>query len=106
MAKHRTFTHICAEERVWVLSLGGVLISIFALYMYFVTTSVVQVVMRQEINQEITKVKSQISALEVEYMALQYSISDEIALHEGYVAVDEKVYIERAPSTLTLSYQQ
>lgn len=106
MVKQRTFTHICAGERVWVLSLCGILISIFALYMYFVTTSVVQVVVRQEINQEITQVKSQISALEAEYMSLQYGISDEIALHEGYVDVDEKVYIQRAPSTLVLSYQQ
>lgn len=105
MTQRRT-NILCATERKWVLSLLAVLAAVFVLYIYFVTSSVVQVVIRQELDREATEVKAKISELEVAYMSAQHAVSSEIASHEGYVDVEEKIYIDRTPGTLVLSLQR
>lgn len=99
----RSYKAVCVNERKWVLSLFVVLLSVAFLYMYFVTTSVVQVVMRQEIERDITDVSARISELESEYIKAQHEISADIASHEGYLEIEEKIFISRTPSTLVLS---
>jgi len=106
MTTQRTRGILCAQERKWVLSLLAVLAAVFVLYIYFVTSSVVQVVMRQELDKEITETKANISELEVAYMNAQHMVSAEIASREGYVEVEKKVYIDRAPDTLVLTFQR
>lgn len=97
---------ICARERTWVFSLLAVLAAVFVLYIYFVTASVVQVVIRQELDGEITDTKAKISTLETAYMQAQHQVSAEIASRDGYVAVDHKVYIDQAQDTAVLSLRR
>lgn len=91
------------EQRTWFFAVLTLLIGMLALYVYFVSASVVQVVMRKEINQEISSISSHISKLEAQYIDEQHAVSDDVASMKGYVAIDDKVFIDRTESTLVLS---
>lgn len=72
-------------------------------YMYFLSASVVHVVIRKEINQEINTLSSNISVLESKYIEAQHSVSEDIASMHGYTLTKAKIFIEPAESTLVLS---
>lgn len=90
-------------EKAIFMSLALLCTMLFALYIYFVSASVVHVVMRTEINQEITKIASDISELEGEYIEAQHRVSSDIASLQGYTPSESKVFIDRTPSSLVLS---
>ncbi len=73
------------------------------LYMYFLSASVVHVVIRKEVNQDIVKLNSEIAELEAEYIFAQHRVSNRIATLEGYQEVDAKVFIDRTQPSLVLS---
>ncbi len=91
------------REHIVLVTLTSVLLLLFAAYVYFVSASIVHVVIRQEIQQEITAVSSEISDLETHYIALQHSVSKDIATQNGFVAASDKIYIDRSPTNLVLS---
>lgn len=95
-------TKLYQEERMWFFTALGLLCLLFAAYMYFVSASIVHVVMRKEISQEIAQVSSQVSQLEARYIEAQHSVSDEIASQHGYTKVAAKTFIDREASTLVL----
>lgn len=78
------------------------LITMFFAYIYFVSASVADVVVRKEVDAQITEVGSKLSQLEAEYIEMQHSISADIATHKGFVAVDTKVFIQAGGDTLVL----
>jgi len=82
-----------------LLVMTGVL---FGLYMYFVASSVVHVVIRTEVEQVSQKLKSEISLLENNYIAAQHKVSRRISSLEGYDEVTEKVFIDRTAPSLVL----
>lgn len=85
------------------MSLAFLCVTLFALYIYFLSASVVHVVMRTEINQEVTKISSEISELEGRYIEAQHRVSSDIASLQGYTQANAKVFIDRTPSSLVLS---
>ncbi len=95
-------TKLYKEERVWFFTALSFLLIVFAAYMYFVSASVVHVVIRKEINQEVLRTSSYVSQLEAEYIEAQHSVSNEIASREGYQEVDNKIFIDRTETTLVL----
>ncbi len=79
------------------------LFAVFFMYVYFVSSSISDVVMRKEIDSQIASLTASISQMEAEYIALQHSVSNDIATHKGYVAVTSKVFIDKSEdSTLVL----
>lgn len=90
-------------ERIYVASAFTLLLILFGLYIYFVSASVWHVVMRQEMQQHISQLHSEISQLEAEYIAAQHSVSDEIATLEGYVVAEKKIFIDRTDPAVALS---
>ncbi len=60
-------------------------------------TSVVQVVLRQEMQVSLGEVETRISSLEAEYFARSSDISEETAEEFGLVAVSPTAYVEVAP---------
>lgn len=102
MSKAHTTT-LYKKERTRVLFAVSALVLMFGMYIYFICASVVHVVMREELNQDITEMNSQVSQLESQYIAAQHEVSADIASHSGYIAVSEKVFIDRAPTSLVLS---
>ena len=72
-------------------------------YIYFLSLSVVHVVMQKEIDRDISTLRSEISSLEAEYMTAQHRISTEIANRTDLMASTEKIFINKTSPSLVLS---
>lgn len=72
-------------------------------YMYFVSMSVVHVVMRKEVDTEIALLSTKISKLEETYIEKQHHLSTAIAEHRGFVIAEEKIFVDKSGVTLVLS---
>ncbi len=102
MKKYKSI-QLYQEERVWFFAALSMLVVVFCAYVYFLSASVVHVVMRKEIGQEIAQLGSEVSELEANYIEAQHAVSDEIASHRGYVVVEDKTFIRKTDATLVLS---
>ena len=91
------------RQRVYFVFVVSVLLAMFGAYVYFVSASVVHVVIRKEINQEIGQLHSEISALETDYISAQHALSSDIATREGFVETGKKIFIDRTTANLVLS---
>lgn len=77
------------------------MVSIFS-YMYFLSLSVVHVVMRKEATQEISLLRSEISKMESSYIEAKHQISAKVATLEGFEKNQEKIFINRGETILVL----
>jgi ABC-type uncharacterized transport system fused permease/ATPase subunit len=103
MLMNRVTTRTIHIEKAVFMSLASLTMMLFALYIYFISASVVHVVMRTEIDQEITKLASDISELEGKYIEAQHRVSSDIASLQGYTQTQAKVFIDKTPTSLVLS---
>lgn len=90
-------------EKTLFVTISSVCLLLFVFYIYFISAAVVHVVMRTEVSQEVTKIASEISELEGEYIEAQHRVSSDIASLQGYTEAAEKIFIDRTPSSLVLS---
>lgn len=93
------------DSKSLYLTLGLlILFSLVVLYMYFLTMSVVHVVLRKEVVASIRDVESQIASLESSYINAQHTVSDKMASLESFTQNDDKIFVQRgAAPTLVLS---
>ncbi len=91
-----------AHEQSILLALCGAFLALLVAYMYFVSASVVHVVIRKEVNQEMTKLHTEIALLEAEYIKAQHGISTDIASLQGFVETPDKIFLDRTPTSLVL----
>lgn len=90
-----------SQKIFWALS---ILIILFAsMYMYFVSSSIVNVVLRKEIETEIVKIHSQVGELESQYLALENNITMDRALSMGFVKLSDKKFITRTNRSLSIN---
>jgi hypothetical protein len=71
--------------------------------MYFVSASIVHVVLRTEVGSEIALLSSEISLLEGKYIEVQHKVSSDIASLQGYKKTGSKIFIDRNEGSLVLS---
>ncbi|MFT5850012.1 MAG: hypothetical protein ACI9H6_000841 [Patiriisocius sp.] len=90
------------EKRICIVLLFAC-IGLFASYVYFISASIVHVVIRTEVNQEVQKRSSEISLLEGRFIEAQHKVSSDIASLQGYTQTSHKVFIDRTAPTLVLS---
>tara|TARA_B100000745_G_scaffold52942_1_gene31471 strand:+ start:271 stop:588 length:318 start_codon:yes stop_codon:yes gene_type:complete len=90
------------EQKICI-ALATVLLGMFISYIYLVSASIVHVVIRTELNQEIQQVSSEISLLESEYIAAQHQVSQSIASLQGYTENSRKIFIDRSAPSLVYS---
>jgi len=103
----RVTTKTIHIEKAIFMSFASICVLLFALYIYFVSASVVHVVMRTETSQQITKISSEISELESKYIEAQHRVSSDIASLQGYQKTDSKIFIDRnKDSSLVLGTNQ
>jgi hypothetical protein len=93
---HQLKTSLCATL---------LLLAVFS-YMYFLSLSVVHVVLRQETSESVNKLHSEISQLEAEYIEVRHKISGQLANRNEYSQTDEKIFIKRGDSSLVLKDNQ
>lgn len=65
------------------------------LYIGFLSTSIVNVSVRQETNDKIVALRSKVAQLEFQYVSLQNTMTSETALSKGYVASSPVAYITK-----------
>lgn len=70
--------------------------------MYFVSTTVVHVVLRKELDQDIAALHSDIATLEAEYIAAQHAVSAHIASLPGFIENPDKIFIDRGADALVV----
>ncbi len=101
-----TFTHITKlqnYQKQISITLAFMCLSLFVLYIYFISASVVHVVIRTESIQELKKVSSEIALLESRYIEAQNRVSSEIASRDGYTENVNKVFIDKSTPSFVLS---
>lgn len=81
------------------------LVALVGLYMYFLTMSVVHVVLRKEVNQERRLVESEIAELEARYIEAQHRVSEKIASLDSLAETNDKIFIERHSSPLVMQVE-
>lgn len=90
------------HRRVFLI-LTAIVMVFLSLYVYFVSKSVINVVVREEIENDIIAVNSRLGDLELSYINLKNQITPEFAYSNGFFALSEKTYVERTGDTrLTL----
>lgn len=102
MKKQKTITAYKQESRLFYMAFISC-ISVFCAYMYFVSASIVHVVMRKEVDTQIAQLSTHVSELESKYIDIQHSVSSDIASQKGFVTVDKKIFIDKTVDTLVVS---
>ncbi|MBL7045091.1 MAG: hypothetical protein ISR98_00615 [Parcubacteria group bacterium] len=64
-------------------------------YGYFISKSIVNVIVREEINNDVVAVSSAISELEFEYIAHKNTINKEYAKAVGFKNISTKTFVAR-----------
>lgn len=101
-----TTTPYQKERRLFFMAFSLVL-TLFAAYVYFVSASVVHVIVRKEINRDIAEVSSRISELEADFITAKDGITEEtVVAHGFFITEPEKIYITKTPSSLVLLSNQ
>lgn len=92
-----------SKKETWIIAMAGVLFALVGLYLYFLSVSIIHVVIRQEVQQNIKKANSKIAELESSYIEAQHRLSANVAALEGYSKAEQKIYINRKASSLVLN---
>jgi hypothetical protein len=103
MNKTRTRAH-CYKDRRFFFAALSLVFSLFAAYIYFVSAAVAHVVVRKEINQEITDTQTKISGLEAEYILAKDGVVEDMAYARGFMRNEEKVFVTIAADAVALSH--
>ncbi len=83
---------------------GGALFLIaFSLYIYFLSVSVLNVVIRQEIDTEIRDTHTKLSELESRYISAKTKVTEDAAAARGFTKTTEKTFVVKKPTNLVLS---
>lgn len=93
---------IAKRKEVIVLSLFGMIVVLVGLYIYFLSASILHVVIRKETTRTIAEVSSHIAVLEGRYIEAQHRVSDAVATLEGYEKPAEKIFVNRDEPSLVL----
>lgn len=92
-----------ANHTLYVTILGVLFAALIGFYMYFVSMSVVHVVLRKETIQSQKELQSEIAQLESSYIVAQLKVSDKIAAAELFSETSEKIFVSRAVPALVLN---
>lgn len=80
----------------------GLLIFGIVAYIYFLSLSVVHVVMRKEATAQIGQLRSDIAYLEASYIEAKHQISARVASLDGFSQNQKKVFISKGEQSLVL----
>lgn len=76
-------------------SLLALLVVLFGLYGYFISKSIVNVLVREEVEQNIVATNSEISSLEFAFLEQKNTISLNFAYERGWKDINRKEFVAR-----------
>lgn len=88
---------------IYFTLLGILFFVLIILYMYFLSMSVVHVVLRKEINRSVAETSSQIALLEASYIESQHKVSDKIAALNTFTETNNKIFVTRGQNAPVLT---
>lgn len=88
------------SERLLLVALLCTFSTLAGLYFYFLSVSVIHVVINEETSEEMNRVQGEIAQLEAVYMEKQHSLSIDVARQNGYVATGKKIFIDRSNTSV------
>jgi len=83
--------------------LGVTIILLLFLYMYFLSATVVHVVLRKQAITATANVESKISQLEAAYISNQNLVSEKIVSTKDFSEHTEKIFVSRVTPTVAMS---
>jgi hypothetical protein len=99
----RTATNPYAQKQRLFFAALSLLLILFASYVYFVSAAIVHVIVRKEVDREITALNSRIGDLEASYIEAHGRLDEEAISAFGFKPVRTAVYVRRAPTDLVLA---
>lgn len=94
------FAYARPLERRFVVFLGFGFLILSALYVYFLLSSIVHVVERQELRGQSSKASAEVASLEAKYLAHTEGITEAYARSVGFVAAQNEIFVKRPVVTL------
>lgn len=94
MIKRSSTTTIALQRRIFWFLVGFVL-CLFSTYGYFVSKSITNVLLREEVEENILVVNSQISELEFSYLDKKNKVTLELAYDMGFHDIEDKEFVAR-----------
>jgi hypothetical protein len=85
-------------QRRIVWTLVALLVTLTAMYGYFLSTSIVNVIVREEMQQKIANTNARISELELTYIEAKNAVTMDMAKEMGFTKVTQKHYVTRTSS--------
>ncbi len=82
-------------ERKLCISFMMLIVALFGLYIYFVGKSIVNVVVREEVEMNIAEVNSEIADLELKYITKKGTINMVLAKEMGFNLISKKIFINK-----------
>ena len=92
-------------ERHALSILGILLVALVAAYLYFVASSVLNVIARADAMAQIRDIQSSIGSIEQQYLALSQEVNPERASELGLTPVSKTAYVYRAGNTAVATTQ-
>lgn len=93
----RTYTihgDILIRDLIWVLALG--IFSLLLVYGFLVNNMVRGAVTSEQMGSELTRLNSEVAELESKFIALDQTITLELAKELGFQTVDSAVYVSKS----------
>lgn len=102
MRKKTHSTVYQGETRLFAIATTS-LLAVFFAYIYFVSVSVADVVIRKDVDRKINTLATEVSILETTYIEMQHAINNDVASNRGFMPATSKVFIDmREDETLVL----
>jgi cell division protein FtsL len=98
MNYNRTKTNILETKKINIALVAFVFFSMFV-YLYSYQSSISYASTIENLEDKISNLKSQISEVEFQIVESKRSLNKNIAIKEGYVALDEVVFIKKTSKT-------
>lgn len=84
--------------------LATLLVIIFAVYVYLINKTVMNVVAREQTEQDIAQLSGTLGELEFKYITLKNIITLDLAYERGFQETSPKAFISRTTRPASLSY--
>ena len=91
------------REKSIIWSLFSVFVLLLVSYGFFVSSSMSNAVERQNISKENITLNSEINSMEFAYLEAKNSITMDLALKEGFIAVNNQKFVSVTPVSTNLS---
>ena len=102
-ALQNTFLNKISSKALFFI-LSAVLLTIFAMYVYLVNKTIMNVVARESATQELSTLSGSLGELEFDYMALKNTVTLDLAYSEGFKDMSPTRFLARGEKTTTLTY--